>query len=326
MKLSVVIPVMNEEENIEPLLRSVKESLGGVDYEIILVDDGSTDKTVERIKERIDELTKLIVFARNFGQTAALAAGIEAARGEYIVTMDGDLQNDPADIPRLINKLESGGWDVVAGRRVSRQDKALSRKLPSKIANALIRKTTGVNLSDYGCTLKIFRKDVAKHLGLYGELHRFMPVLAKLYGARITEMDVKHHPRVYGISKYGLRRTLRVVSDLLFVLFLQKYQQKPMHFFGLLGIIMFGLGFFINLYLTILKFFGEDIGNRPLLFLGMLLILGGIQLITAGFVAELIMRTYFESQNKKPYTIRTMIDGRQNIGSASGHGENVQRE
>jgi len=310
MKLSVVIPVMTEEDNIGPLFEAVRKALKDIDYELIMVDDGSSDKTVEKMKELADERTKIIVFNRNFGQTTAMAAGIDEAKGELIVTLDGDLQNDPADIPMMIEKLEKEGWDLVAGRRAKRQDGMFLRKIPSKIANAIIRKTTKVYLHDYGCTLKIFKADVAKNLGLYGELHRFIPVLAKMYGANITEVDVRHHPRIHGESKYGIGRTFRVVSDLLLMLFMQKYRTKPMHLFGTLGIPMLGAGLLIDAYMFILKLFGEDIGHRPLLTLGVMLTLGGIQLITTGFIAELIMRTYYESQNKKPYTIKEVYVGK----------------
>jgi glycosyltransferase involved in cell wall biosynthesis len=309
MKLSVVIPVMNEEENIAPLLEAVRKALKGIDYELIMVDDGSTDRTVERMKELADERTKIVVFNRNFGQTTAMAAGIEEARGDLIATLDGDLQNDPEDIPMMIEKLEKEGWDLVAGRRKKRQDGMFLRKIPSRIANAIIRRTTGVYLHDYGCTLKVFKRDVAKNLGLYGELHRFIPVLAKMYGAKITEVDVRHHPRIHGESKYGIGRTFRVISDLLLMLFMQKYKTKPMHLFGTLGVPMLFVGLLIDAYLFLLKLFGESIGQRPLLILGVMLTLGGIQLITTGFIAELIMRTYFESQNKKPYTIKEIYTG-----------------
>ncbi len=304
MKLSVVIPVMNEEENIELLFEALREALKGLDYELIFVDDGSSDNTVAKIKELADERTKLIVFNRNFGQSLAMAAGIDAATGDVIATIDGDLQNDPRDIPIMLEKMTKEGWDVVAGIRAKRQDGLVLRKIPSKIANWIIRKSTGVYLHDYGCTLKLFKKDVAKNLGLYGELHRFIPVLAKLYGAKMTEMEVRHHPRLHGESKYGIGRTFKVISDLLLMLFFQKYGTKPMHLFGTLGFGMFGIGMLINLYLFILKLFGADIGGRPLLILGVMLTLGGIQLITTGFLAEIMMRTYYESQNKKPYIIK----------------------
>lgn len=315
MKLSLIIPIMNEEDNVEPLLNAVYSALSATDYELILVDDGSTDKTIERVKSLSNEKTKLIIFNRNFGQTTAMAAGIDAASGELIATIDGDLQNDPTDIPLMIEKLETEGWDVVAGRRLRRQDGMFLRKIPSKIANWIIRRSTGVYINDYGCTLKVFKHDVAKNLDLYGELHRFIPVLAKMYGAKITEMDVKHHSRIHGVSKYGIGRTTRVISDLLLMLFMQKYRTKPMHLFGSLGIVSFGLGILINTYLLVLKLMGENIGNRPLLTLGIVLLLAGVQLITTGFIAELIMRTYFESQNKKPYVIKEIHDGADNQNS-----------
>jgi glycosyltransferase involved in cell wall biosynthesis len=311
MKLSVVIPVMNEEKNIHPLLSAVYEALDGkFDYELILVDDGSGDKTVSEVKKWAKPNTRILVFNRNYGQTTAMSAGIDASKGELIATLDGDLQNDPEDIPDMIEKLETEEWDVVAGRRLKRQDGVFLRKIPSKIANWIIRRSTGVYINDYGCTLKVFKKDVAKNLELYGELHRFIPVLAKMYGAKITEMDVRHHARAHGESKYGIGRTTRVMSDLLLMLFLQKYRLNPMHLFGTLGIAAFVPGVLINLYLMIIKLMGHDIGNRPLLTLGVLLVVTGVQLITTGFVAELIMRTYFESRSKKPYTIKEVAVGK----------------
>ncbi|HHD82255.1 MAG TPA: glycosyltransferase [Campylobacterales bacterium] len=311
-KLSLVVPMMNEEENVEPLFKTVREALADIDYEFILVDDGSSDKTVEKMKALADERTKILVFTRNCGQTQAMAAGIEAAEGELIATIDGDLQNDPSDIPLMIEKLESENWDVVAGRRLKRQDGMFLRKIPSKIANYIIRRSTGVYLNDYGCTLKVYRSAVAKNLGLYGELHRFIPVLAKMYGAKIIEMDVKHHARIHGESKYGLGRTFKVISDLLLMLFMQKYKTRPMHLFGGLGVASFGIGAMINLYLLVLKLMGEDIGHRPLLTLGIVLVITGIQLITTGFIAELIMRTYYESQGKRPYTLKETFVGKNN--------------
>ncbi len=310
MKLSVVIPVMNEEKSIKPLLNAVYSALDGkMEYELILVDDGSTDNTVSEVKKYASTNTKVLVFNRNYGQTTAMAAGIDAAQGELIATLDGDLQNDPEDIPMMIEKLESEGWDVVAGRRLKRQDGMMLRKIPSKIANWIIRRSTGVHISDYGCTLKIFTSDVAKNLELYGELHRFIPVLAKIYGAKITEVDVRHHARLHGESKYGIGRTTRVMSDLLLMLFMQKYRRNPMHLFGTLGIASFVSGALINIYLLVLKLMGHDIGNRPLLTLGIVLVMTGVQLITTGFIAELIMRTYYESQNKMPYAIKEVIIG-----------------
>jgi glycosyltransferase involved in cell wall biosynthesis len=302
-KLSLVVPMMNEEDNVKPLFKAVREALDGIDYELILVDDGSTDSTVKRMKEESDSRVKIVVFKRNYGQTTAMSAGIDVAEGELIATIDGDLQNDPADIPMMIELLESGSWDLVAGRRAKRQDGMLLRKIPSKIANGIIRKLTGVYVHDYGCTLKLFKKDVAKNLELYGELHRFIPVLASLNGAKITEVDVKHHARIHGESKYGIGRTFRVMSDLLLMVFLEKYRQKPMHLFGTMGIITFGIGMMINFYMFVLKLFGYSIGTRPLLILGVMMTFIGIILIVTGFLAELIIRTYYGAQDKKPYVI-----------------------
>ncbi|RPH46987.1 MAG: glycosyltransferase [Burkholderiales bacterium] len=308
MKLSVVIPVMNETENIRPLFQALADSLGSIDHEIILVDDGSTDGTVAAVEASATPNARLIVLNKNYGQTTAMAAGIEYAEGELIATMDGDLQNDPADIPMMMRYLEEQDLDVVAGRRASRKDGMMLRKIPSAVANAMIRTLTDVHIRDYGCTLKVFRKDVAKNLGLYGELHRFIPVLVQLYGARMAEIDVRHHPRKFGRSKYGIGRTSKVLSDLLFMIFFQKYGQKPMHLFGTLGFVSFFVGIALNLYLLALKILGQEIGGRPLLSLGIIMTFIGIQLITTGFIAEFIMRTYYESQNKKPYIIRKIVD------------------
>ncbi len=302
-KLSLVVPMMNEEDNVKPLFKAVREALAGIDYELILVDDGSSDETIPRMKAEADERTKIVVFKRNYGQTTAMSAGIDLAEGELIATIDGDLQNDPSDIPMMIELLENGGWDVVAGKRAKRQDGFILRKLPSKLANKLIRKLTGVYISDYGCTLKVFKNSVAKNLELYGELHRFIPVLATLNGAKITEVDVKHHARIHGESKYGIGRTFRVMSDLLLMVFMEKYRQKPMHLFGTMGIISFGIGMIINFYMILLKLFGYSIGTRPLLMLGVMMTFVGIVLILTGFLAELITRTYYGAQDKKPYTI-----------------------
>jgi glycosyltransferase involved in cell wall biosynthesis len=309
MKLSIVVTLYHEEENVVLLLERVREAMTGYDYELILVDDGSRDRTVELAEAHAYEQVKLIVLNRNYGQSTAMAAGIYAAQGEYIVTMDGDLQNDPTDIPMLLEKAETEHWDVVAGRRLKRQDKLLLRKIPSKIANALIRRMTNVRLHDYGCTLKIFRQDIAKNLGLYGELHRFIPVLAAMQGARMTEVTVQHHARLYGESKYGLGRTIKVMSDLLLIVFWQKYFPRPMHLFGPAGILMFVAGVLINFYLLIVKIAGERIGNRPLLILGVILLLGGLQVILFGFLAEILMRIYYESQSKQNYKIKKVITG-----------------
>ncbi|RMG28517.1 MAG: glycosyltransferase [Bacteroidetes bacterium] len=317
-KLSLVITVMNEAENIAPLLEQIRAALQGYAYEVVFVDDGSTDDTVAQIKAHADSHTLLVKLRKNYGQSTAMAAGIEQARGEYIVTLDGDLQNDPADIPRMLELAEAEDWDLVAGNRANRKDGFVLRKIPSKLANALIRRLTGVYIRDYGCTLKVFKSDIAKNLGLYGELHRFIPVLAKLQGATITQVDVKHHARRFGHSKYGISRTFRVISDLMLVLFFQKYLQKPMHIFGISGFLIFMLGMLINVYLVVLKLMGKDIWGKPLLILGLMLTIGGIQLITTGLITEVLMRTYYESQNKKAYHIREVFRGGEAVGASDG--------
>jgi glycosyltransferase involved in cell wall biosynthesis len=303
-KISLVICVYNEEDNIIPLTESIIKSLATYDFEAIFVNDGSTDSTRKKILSINDNRFRLVSLTKNFGQSSALQAGIDTAEGEYIVTLDGDLQNDPSDIPMMLEKAESEGWDVVAGIRANRKDGMLLRKIPSRIANSIIRKTTEVRIKDYGCTLKIFRSEMAKSIKIYGELHRFIPVLVALEGGTITQVDVKHHPRIHGHSKYGISRTMKVVSDLLVMLFIKKYLQKPMHLFGGLGGISILIGIVINLYLFILKVMGNDIWGKPIIILGMIFLLVGIQLITFGLMAEIQMRTYFESQNKKPYRIR----------------------
>ncbi len=303
-KLSVIICVFNEEENIKPLNKWINESLTDIDYEIVYVDDGSTDSTIQQIKDLADEKVVLVELRKNFGQSSALYAGIEQARGEYLVTMDGDLQNDPSDIPGMLKLAIEQDWDLVAGARKNRQDGIFLRKIPSKIANSIIRSSTGVKIKDYGCTLKVFKSDLAKNIALYGELHRFIPVLASLEGARITQVDVKHHAREFGKSKYGINRTFKVISDLLLMLFFKKYMQRPMHLFGGLGLILTLIGLIINSYFLVLKLGGHDIWGKPMLLLGILLVISGIQLITVGIIADVQMRTYYESQNKRPYTIR----------------------
>jgi glycosyltransferase involved in cell wall biosynthesis len=313
MKLSVVVTVYNEEDNVIPLCQKEYEALEGIDYELILVDDGSTDRTVENIKSVANDRTKLLIFNKNYGQSTAMQAGIDAAQGDYVVTMDGDLQNDPIDIPKMMAKLEESGVDVVAGVRANRKDGFVLRKFPSKIANWIIRNTTDVRLSDYGCSLRIYRADIAKNLGLYGELHRFIPVLAKLQGAKMTEVDVNHHARIHGESKYGINRTFKVMADLILMIFFQKYLRRPMHLFGGVGIITLIIGFLIDLYLVIYKFVtGADIWGRPLLLLGSIMILAGLQFITVGIIAELMMRTYYESQNKTVYRLKETFVGQAN--------------
>ncbi|MFV0376604.1 MAG: glycosyltransferase family 2 protein [Mangrovibacterium sp.] len=304
-ELSLVVCVYNEEQNIRPLAQQVQLALKGFDYEVLFVDDGSTDRTRDEVRAINDPHFLLVELKRNYGQSSALQAGIDVAQGEYVALIDGDLQNDPADIPMMLDMLKQGDWDMVAGVRANRKDGAFLRKIPSKIANYIIRESTGTQMRDLGCTLKVFTSEAIKSIHIYGELHRFIPVLLAFEGStRLTQVDVNHRAREFGRSKYNLGRTTRVFSDLVLMLFLRKYLQRPMHFFGKLGIITFGLGALINLYLLILKLFGYDIWGKPILILGLILLVTGIQFITTGIIAEMLMRTYFESQNKKPYRIR----------------------
>jgi glycosyltransferase involved in cell wall biosynthesis len=303
-ELSVVITVMNEEDNIHPLVDAIEIALAGIDYEVVFVDDGSTDSTRVRIKELVNTRIMLVELRKNYGQSTAMTAGIDYTTGKYIALLDGDLQNDPTDIPSMLDLLKREDWDVVAGNRKNRKDGFILRKIPSKIANYLIQKWTKVYIKDYGCTLKIFKREIAEDLGLYGELHRFIPVLAAMQGARITQVDVKHHARKFGQSKYGLGRTFKVMSDLVTMVFFRRYIQKPMHLFGTMGFISLFLGIIINLYLLTLKILGHDIWGKPLLILGLIFLLGGIQLITIGILAEINVRTYFESTDRKTYQVR----------------------
>lgn len=307
-ELSVVITVINEEDNIHPLVEEIRKALSGMDYEVIFVDDGSTDATRKRVKEIIDDRITLVELRKNYGQSTAMTAGIDHTTGKYIALLDGDLQNDPADIPFMLDLMKKEDWDVVAGNRKNRKDGMFLRKVPSKIANYFIRRWTKVYIKDYGCTLKIFKREIAEELGLYGELHRFIPVLAAMQGARITQVDVKHHARKFGKSKYGLGRTFRVLSDLVTMVFFRRYIQKPMHLFGTMGFISLFFGVIINVYLLILKILGHDIWGKPLLILGLIFLLGGIQLITIGIIAEISVRTYFEAGNKKTYQVRKVYD------------------
>ncbi len=307
-KLSLVICVFNEEPNIKPLADQIQNALQNIDFEAIMVDDGSTDGTRKEILKINDNRFVLLELKRNYGQSSALQAGIDYASGEYVVLLDGDLQNDPADIPQMLKLMEEEEWDMVAGVRANRKDGMFLRKIPSKIANYMIRKSTGTTMKDLGCTLKMFTHETIKSIHIYGELHRFIPVLITQEGAtRITQIDVNHRPRQFGTSKYNLSRTTKVLSDLFLMLFLKNYIQRPMHFFGGLGLITFGIGALINVYLLILKILGHDIWGKPLLLLGALLVMGGIQFITIGIIAELQMRTYYESQQKKPYRIKRII-------------------
>ena len=304
-QLSLIICVYNEELNIKPLAEQIKAALPDFDYEAIFVDDGSSDRTREEIRAIDDDRYVLVELKRNYGQSSALQAGIDQAIGEHVVLLDGDLQNDPADIPMMLKMCKEGQWDMVAGVRANRKDGAFLRKIPSKIANYIIRESTGTQMRDLGCTLKVFTNEAIKDIHIYGELHRFIPVLLAFEGStRLTQVDVNHRAREFGKSKYNLSRTTRVFSDLLLMLFFKKYMQRPMHFFGGLGIITLGVGFLINAYLLILKVLGQNIWGKPLLILGLLLVVAGIQFITTGIVAEMQMRTYFESQQKTPYRIK----------------------
>jgi glycosyltransferase involved in cell wall biosynthesis len=307
-KLSLVICVYNEEQSIQPLSEQIVDALKGIDYEAIFVDDGSTDRTREEIRNINDNHFILVELKRNYGQSSALQAGIDQAEGEFVVLIDGDLQNDPADVPKMLKMMEEEEWDMIAGVRANRKDGMFLRKIPSKIANYMIRKSTGIKMRDLGCTLKIFTKETIKSIHIYGELHRYIPALIALEGAtRLAQIDVNHRPREYGNSKYNLGRTTRVISDLILMVFFKKYLQRPMHFFGSIGIITLSLGVLINIYLFILKLLGNEIWGKPLILLGILLVMGGIQFITIGIIAELQMRTYFESQHKKPYRVKKVI-------------------
>lgn len=307
--ISVVIPAYNERENIPILYEKLTKVLNG-DYEIIFVDDGSKDGTFEVLKDiaQKDKRVKVIRFKRNYGQTAAMYAGFQHARGDVIITMDADLQNDPEDIPLLLKKLEEG-YDLVSGWRKDRKDPFLSRKLPSVIANWIISKVTGVYLHDYGCTLKAYRSELLKELELYGDMHRFLPALTKRQGAKIAEIVVRHHPRLYGKSKYGIGRTVRVILDILLVKFLNEYINKPMYVFGFVGFVFLSVGLLALAYLLFVKLFLEEsIGGRPLLILSVLSILAGIQLISTGIIAELLVRIYYRSKEDKPYIIDQKIN------------------
>jgi glycosyltransferase involved in cell wall biosynthesis len=317
LDLSVVIPVYNEEESVTHLVEELHAALDptGLSYELVLVDDGSSDRTWSILDgiAASDPALNLVQFRRNFGQTAAMQAGLDSARGRRIVTMDADLQNDPADIPAMLQKLDEG-YDLVAGWRKYRKDPFLNRKLPSMLANRLISVATKDKLHDYGCTLKAMTSEVGKELRLYGEMHRFIPAAASWVGARILELPVNHRPRRFGRSKYGIGRTLRVVLDLITVRFIQSYLTRPMQVFGLAGLLVLALGFGISGWLAIDKLvFGASLADRPLLLLGILLIVVGIQLLSLGLVADVVSRTYHESQDKPPYYVRS-----RKIGAGSG--------
>lgn len=311
VEVSVVIPIFNEEESISELYERLSSNLlsTGKNYEIIFIDDGSTDSTFDVLNgiQYQDSRVWIIQLRRNFGQAAAFSAGFDLAHGGVIVTMDGDLQNDPADIPKLLEKLEEG-YDVVSGWRVNRKDLFLTRRVPSVAANAMISKVTGLELHDYGCSLKAYRQEVVKNIKLYGELHRFIPAIASWMGIKVAEIPVNHSPRKHGRSHYGLGRTLKVFLDLITVKFLLNYATRPLQIFGLAGMISFVAGLGLSIYLTIIRlFFDQPLSDRPILLLAILLIMLGVQLIVMGLLGELIVRTYHESQGKSIYVVRTVL-------------------
>tara|TARA_Y100000589_G_scaffold131861_1_gene125645 strand:+ start:123 stop:1085 length:963 start_codon:yes stop_codon:yes gene_type:complete len=308
-KVSIVVPVYNEEGSIEFLINEIVEvmKINEIFFELIVINDGSQDNTSEILNYLSEKINELIVInlRKNYGQTAAMAAGFDNANCKIIITLDGDLQNDPSDIPNLINSINEG-YDLVCGWRVNRKDKLFSRRIPSKIANKLIGYVTGINLHDYGCSLKAFKNEIIKDIKLYGELHRFLPVLANIEGAKIKEIKVNHRRRKYGSSKYGIDRTFRVLMDLLTVWFMNKFLTRPMYIFGFIGILSILSSFLISSYLIILKAFGENIGNRPLLMFALILGVAGVQLFSFGLLGELLIRTYHESQDRPIYRIRNI--------------------
>lgn len=311
--ISFVVPVYNEEDNVKLLYDELSEvvSSASLNAEFIFVDDGSSDETVLRLTKATsnDERVKIVVLRRNFGQTAAMSAGFDHAEGEIIISMDGDLQNDPHEVPMMIKKLEEG-YDIVAGWRKDRQDKKWSKVIPSMIANRIISKTTKVSLHDYGCSLKVFRSDVIKNINLYGEMHRFIPAVAAQLGVKICEVPVNHRARKYGTSKYGLFKTFRVILDLLTVQFFLGYSTRPLHLFGMLGLISGTFGTLLLSYLSFERLFlGVPLANRPILLVGVMLVLIGLQFICSGLLAEVMVRTYHESQGKKIYAVRRVIKG-----------------
>jgi len=313
--ISIIIPVYNESESIGFLLDEVINvmSLHESNFELIVVNDGSKDNTYQVLKEltlKIKELS-VISLRKNYGQTAAMSAGFDNSKGEIIITLDGDLQNDPNDIPKLISEINDG-YDLICGWRFDRKDKLINRKIPSKIANKLIAHVTGLKLHDYGCSLKAFKKEIIDDIKLYGELHRFLPVLANIEGARIKEIKVNHRIRQYGSSKYGIDRTFRVLMDLLTVWFMTKFLTRPMYGFGFIGIISILISLAMSSYLIVLKIMGEDIGNRPLLVFALILGIAGVQLFSFGLLSELTIRTYHESQSRPIYRIRSISSTNQN--------------
>ncbi len=315
-KVSIIVPIYNERMNLEPFVKALTQAMNptGEDYEVLLIDDGSTDgsDTYLETLPAADPRIKVIQFRRNFGQTAAMAAGFDYAEGSILIPMDADMQNDPRDIPSILSKLREG-YDVVSCWRQDRKDPWLTRRVPSKFANLLISRISGVRLHDYGCTLKGYRREVVQHIRLYGEMHRFIPVYASWAGARVAEIPVRHHRRLSGSSKYGLSRTFKVILDLLTVKMLGSYSTKPMYFFGGVGLGACACGLFFALWTLFDKYYnGVKAHNNPLLLLAVFLFLLGIQFILMGLVAELVIRTYFESQGKAPYIVRKIrtFDGK----------------
>lgn len=307
--ISVVIPIYNEEDNLPDLVARVEEALApsGFSFELICVDDGSRDNSAVVLRDlaAARPWLKPRYLMRNYGQTAALQAGFDAVQGRYTVTLDGDLQNDPLDIPELIRTLEARAEiNMISGWRKDRQDAAVNRKIPSMIANRIIAKVTGVKLHDYGCALKAYRTDLVRRIRLYGELHRFIPVLAAEAGAKMIEVPVRHHARTKGVSKYGIDRTFRVILDLLLMKFMLRYLHRPLHFFGGAGLWLLTPGLAVCGYLSLLKLFGESIGGRPLLLLGAMLVLMGVQLIGLGLLGEILIRVYHEPEGRDQYRLR----------------------
>jgi len=322
LKVSLVVPLLNEEQNIPVLYNELYQAVDTLEdeFEFVFVDDGSKDGSLARLEEiqKKDNRVVVVSFRRNFGQTAAMAAGFDYATGDVIVTMDADLQNDPQDIGKLLAKVREG-YDVVTGWRFDRKDAFINRRLPSIIANRLISFTTGVKLHDYGCTLKAFRKEVVKNVRLYGEMHRFIPAIASGMGIEYTEVIVNHRARRFGTSKYGISRTVRVILDLLTVKFLLSFSTRPIHVFGFLGLVSGGLGFLTALLMLVQRqFFGVPMGNRPLLFLAVLLFFIGVQFISIGLLAEMQARIYHESQNKPVYYVRKVLGGAAPEGERNG--------
>ncbi len=309
--LSIVIPIYNERESVDRLYKELDKSLLklGIDYEVIFIDDGSVDGTYNKLLEihKKNSSYKIIRFRRNFGQTAAISAGFNYSKGDAIITLDADLQNDPQDIPVMLNKLNEG-YDIVSGWRKNRKDKVITRRFPSVIANKIISKLTGVYLHDYGCTLKAYKREVVKNIELYGEMHRYIPAVASWMGVKVAEIPVTHHSRKFGKSKYGISRTIRVILDIITIKFLLSYSQRPIQIFGLVGLFSGTVGFIITAYLIIMRiFFNQGLADRPLFILSIFMIFIGIQLITMGLLAEITMRIYHEAQEKPTYVIKDII-------------------